>query len=50
MYRLSELPDPPRRLVLGKDVVEFARNKIASFGKEVEESVPWSEGLDIETA
>lgn len=44
--RLSKLPSPPVRLVLY--CVEMARQKIASFSKELEEYASWSEGLDLE--
>ncbi|KAI0354419.1 NAD-P-binding protein [Trametes cingulata] len=46
LYRLSELSDPPLRLVLGKESVMIARDKISSFSAEVEEYATWSEGLD----
>lgn len=46
LYRLSELPSPPLRLVLGKDVLEMCRAKAAALLKDVEEYASWSEGLD----
>ncbi|RPD54600.1 NAD-P-binding protein [Lentinus tigrinus ALCF2SS1-7] len=45
LYRLSELPSPPVRLVL--NCVELARNKIASFSKELEDYASWSEGVKL---
>ena len=46
LYRLSEVPNPPLRLVLGKDAVEMARSKVGQFSQEVEEYASWSEGLE----
>ena len=45
LYRLSEVPSPPLRLVLGKSTVGMAREKIKSFSAVVEEYAYWSEGL-----
>ncbi|KAI0710819.1 NAD-P-binding protein [Earliella scabrosa] len=46
LHRLSEVPNPPLRLVLGKDAVEMARSKVGQFSHEVEEYAFWSEGLE----
>ena len=46
LYRLTELPSPPVRICL--NCVEMARQKIASFSKELEEYASWSEGLDLD--
>ncbi|KAI0370726.1 NAD-P-binding protein [Pilatotrama ljubarskyi] len=46
LYRLSELPNPPLRLLLGKESLAIARDKIASLSAEVEQYAAWSDGLD----
>ncbi|KAI0717998.1 NAD(P)-binding protein [Cerioporus squamosus] len=50
LYRLSEVPSPPLRLVLGKDSQKFVRTKVAQLTREVEEYASWSEGLNREDA
>ncbi|KAI0631467.1 NAD-P-binding protein [Trametes polyzona] len=45
LYRLSELPSPPMRLMLGKESVAIARAKTASVLAETEQYASWSEGL-----
>ncbi|KAI0821793.1 NAD-P-binding protein [Trametes gibbosa] len=46
IYRLSELPDPPLRLMLGKESVVIAKHKAASLLEDTEKYASWSDGLD----
>ena len=48
LYRFSSCPEPPVRLVLGKDVVGMARAKVEKLTGEADFSVPWSEDLDLD--
>ncbi|RPD76317.1 NAD(P)-binding protein [Lentinus tigrinus ALCF2SS1-7] len=40
LYRLSELPSPPLRLVLGKGSRELVRTKVARLMREAEDVIP----------
>lgn len=46
LYRLSELPSPPLRLMLGKESAVGARAKAASLLEDAEKYASWSEGLE----
>ncbi|TFK34808.1 NAD(P)-binding protein [Crucibulum laeve] len=45
VYELSTLPAPPTRLVLGKEAIKRARNKIENVQREIDEYEDWSEDL-----
>ncbi len=45
VYELSTLPNPPLRLVLGKDINQYVRQYIAQLTKEVDEYAAWSDDL-----
>ena len=45
IYALSLLEDPPRRLPLGLDGVQWAREHIMAFQEDVDKYASWSEGL-----
>jgi len=44
-FELSELPDPPLRLVWGKDAVAIARQQIETLRKDVDAMESWSADL-----
>ncbi|OJT11891.1 hypothetical protein TRAPUB_11537 [Trametes pubescens] len=46
LYRLSELPSPPLRLMLGKESAVGARAKATSLLEDAEKYALWSEGLE----
>ncbi|KAI1793786.1 NAD(P)-binding protein [Ganoderma leucocontextum] len=43
VYELSTLPNPPLRLLLGKDINQYVRQYIAQLTKEVDEYAAWSD-------
>ena len=45
IYELSELPNPPLRLLLGKDVNHFVRQYIAQLTQEADAYETWSDNL-----
>ncbi len=45
VYELSTLPNPPLRLLLGKDSNQYARDYIAQLTKEMDEYSAWSHNL-----
>ncbi|KAI0738869.1 NAD-P-binding protein [Daedaleopsis nitida] len=47
-YRIGLLPDPPLRIVVGRDAIEAARRKIAELTETVDKYEQWSEGLEAE--
>ena len=48
IFELSELPNPPTRMMLGKDVTQNIRDWIGQFTKQVEEYAPWSDDLGFD--
>ncbi|KAI0773175.1 NAD-P-binding protein [Trametes elegans] len=46
LYRLSELQNPPMRLIVGKDSIVLAREKWATFSAEIDQYESWSDGLE----
>ena len=48
IYDLSLLPNPPLRLILGKDAVEGVKKQIQSLEEDVTRYGSWSEGLNFE--
>ena len=45
VYELSKLPNPPLRLLLGKDINKYVRQYIAQLTKEADEYAAWSDNL-----
>ena len=50
IYELSELSNPPLRLLLGKDINKFVRQYIAQLTQETDAYEAWSDNLGFETA
>ena len=48
MWELSNLENPPLRLLLGKDINKGARDYIAQLTKETDEYESWSDHLAYE--
>ena len=48
IYELSELPNPPLRLLLGKDINKLAREYIAQLTQEADAYEAWSDDLAFE--
>nr|VWP01366.1 Trihydroxynaphthalene reductase (EC (T3HN reductase) [Ganoderma boninense] len=48
IYELSQLPDPPLRLLLGKDANQYVAEYLAKVTKEVELYASWSDDLRYE--
>ena len=48
LYRLSELPSPPLRLILGKDSLGMCRGKMAMVLKDVEDYASWSDDIELD--
>ena len=46
-YRITSLPEPPLRLVVGRDAISATREKVAAVGKTLDEYESWSEGLEL---
>lgn len=44
-FELSELPDPPMRLVLGKDAIGMVRTHLENITKDVDAREDWSSDL-----
>lgn len=45
IYDVAKLPDPPMRLVLGKDAVETIRGQLGKVLEDVAKYEAWSEDL-----
>ena len=49
VYELSQLPDPPLRLLLGKDANDAVGEYLTQLKREVERYASWSDDLAFET-
>ena len=47
-FELSQLPDPPLRLVLGQDALAMVRAQIGKLVKDADASEDWSKDLTFE--
>lgn len=45
IYELSSLPNPPLRLPLGLDAIQFIRRQLESISSDLEDYKSWSEGV-----
>ena len=45
VYELSQLPDPPLRLLLGEDVNMMFKEWLAQVGREIDAYAAWSDDL-----
>ncbi|KAI1793784.1 NAD(P)-binding protein [Ganoderma leucocontextum] len=48
IYELSELSDPPLRLLLGKDAHQYVGHYVTQLTREIAEYASWSDGLRYE--
>ncbi len=48
VYELSQLSDPPLRLLLGKDAHIYVAEYLGQLTREVEQYASWSDGLAFE--
>lgn len=48
VYKLTGLEDPPLRLMLGRDMLETAKGKIAKMKEEMESYASWSDNITFD--
>lgn len=45
-YKAASLPDPPLRLVMGRDALDGVKRKLKNLTEEIDNYEQWSEGLE----
>lgn len=48
IYDLAELGDPPMRLVLGKDAINYIKTQQESVASDIAKFESWSENLQMD--